>query len=223
MTGLRAVIFDLDGVIVDSEPNHFEAFNQALAPYGFALDFEYFTCCMVGVSPHESLARLCKDFGLSFDVKSVAESKSRFYEAIAIKNPRPNVLIMDLVHWLKRHFPLALASGAPSKDINVILRTLNLIGIFHTVISGDDVRRGKPDPEILLTAAKKLCLPPESCVVFEDPLPGIEAAHQAGMHAIAVRSEFASGLHFPAVDLVIENVKSLDVGKVGALLLKGKL
>jgi len=222
-TAVQALIFDLDGVIVDSERNHFAAFNQALAPYGFGLDFDYFTSRMIGISPRESLARLRDEFDLAFDIATVAACKDRSYQAIAAKNPRANTLVIDLVHRLKKHFPIALASGAPAGDVSVILKTLNLSGLFDVLVSGDDVSRGKPDPEIFLLAAKRLSRPPQFCVVFEDSVPGLEAAHRAGMRVIAIRSEYASGLYFPQVNFVIESVKSLDAGKLEALLLKEQL
>lgn len=222
-TAVHALIFDLDGVIVDSEPNHFEAFNRALAPYGFHLDFDYFKHRMIGISPRESLARIRDDFSLTFDVAAVAASKDRSYQTIAAKDPRGNILVIDLVHRLKRHLPIALASGAPADDISLILNTLNLNDAFNVVVTGDDVVRGKPDPEIFRLAAKRLSISPQYCVVFEDSVPGIEAARRAGMRVIAIRSEYASVIQFPKVDFVIESVKSLNVEKLAVLLHQGKM
>jgi HAD superfamily hydrolase (TIGR01509 family) len=222
-SAVHAVIFDLDGVIVDSEPNHFEAFSRALVPYGFHLEFEYFKYRMVGISPRESLARVREDFRLTFDIGAVAADKDRFYEVIAVRNPRPNSLILELVHRLRKSFSVALASGASTANVDVILRSLNLSDAFDAVVSGDEVRHGKPDPEIFRLAAKKISVCSKSCAVLEDSLPGIEAAKRAGMRVIAIRSEYTSGVNFPEVNFVIESVKSVDVEMIEEILLKGRL
>lgn len=219
----RAVIFDLDGVIVDSEPNYFHAYKRILSRYGITLEFGYFAQKMIGISTDQVLARVSNDFGVSFNTALLEDEKDRLCRRMACRDPRPNLQVISLVRVLKGQCPIAVASGSKLVAINTILGALNLIGLFDVVVSREDVQQAKPHPAIFLMAAERLSAVPESCVVIEDSCPGIEAARRAGMSVIAIRSDYTANSDFSGADLVLSNARGLDAKYIANLLLSGEV
>ena len=183
---VRAVIFDMDGVIVDSEPYSVQALIDTLRLYG--------------VEPTEdevrrSYGRRIRDdfvdyfsrYGVTADVNiAIAHKHARYYHLAAGQlHPFPGV--MPLLNRLRDHgYHLALASSGDRVKVAFGMQALKLNGTFEAVVSGDDVTHSKPDPEIYVTAAQRLGVAPVECVAIEDAPAGVEAAKRAGMSCIAV-------------------------------------
>ncbi|MFE0800273.1 HAD family hydrolase [Streptomyces sp. NPDC058812] len=185
--GGLSVIFDLDGTLVDSEPNYFEAGRQTLAEYGVPdftwTDHEGY----VGISTQETVADWKRRYGLRAPVEELLAVKNRHYLELARTSARAYPEMRKFVELLAGEgVPLAVASGSSPEAIEAILSRTGLDAHLRTVLSADEVAQGKPAPDVFLEAARRLGAHPADCVVLEDAAPGAAAAHAAGMRCIAI-------------------------------------
>ncbi|MET8901640.1 HAD family phosphatase [Streptomyces sp. NPDC004538] len=182
-----SVIFDLDGTVVDSEPNYYEAGRLTLAEYGVP-DFTWADHeTYVGISTQETVADWKRRYALTAPVEELLAVKNRHYLELARTSARAYPEMRRLVERLASEgVPLAVASGSSPEAIGAILARTGLDAHLRTVVSADEVARGKPAPDVFLEAARRIGADPAHCVVLEDAAPGAAAAHAAGMRCIAV-------------------------------------
>ncbi|MEU7580834.1 HAD family phosphatase [Streptomyces sp. NPDC041068] len=185
--GTTSVIFDLDGTLVDSEPNYFEASRALLAEYTgreytWADNESY-----VGISSHETLATWKKEYGIEASHAELLADLDRRYLALARAETHVYPEMRKLVERLhEAGVPMAVASGSSRAAIEAILAGTGLDAQLTTFVSAEEVPRGKPAPDVFLAAAALLGAEPKDCVVFEDAAPGAEAARAAGMRCVAI-------------------------------------
>ena len=189
MSGLggTSVIFDLDGTLVDSEPNYYEAGRRLLAEHGVAdftwADHERY----VGISTLETVTLWKREYGLRASVDELLADKNRRYLDLARTGTRVYPEMREFVELLAvEGVPMAVASGSSPAAITAILAGTGLDTHLRTVVSADEVERGKPAPDVFLEAARRLGVAPGDYVVLEDAAPGAAAAHAAGMRCIAI-------------------------------------
>ncbi len=204
-----AVIFDMDGVIVDSEPLHERAFRETLAALGYGESHGLNFRDHVGRSDDE----LWKDFlrvhrpGLGLE-ELLALKRRRLLELLRIHQPLfPGAV--RLIRRLHGRVPLALASGSERPVIEAVLDLGQLRPCFAVTVSASEVPRGKPAPDIFLHAARALGVKPERCWVIEDSLPGIAAARAAGMRVVAIPNTHPTEALRDA-DCVVQDYECLD-------------
>jgi beta-phosphoglucomutase len=182
----RAVVFDMDGVLIDSGAHHRDAWRQLLADLGLtpAPDFWRLT---IGRPAEEAVALLLDRAVDAEEARHLARRKREHYTRLTARGMLPIVGAPAFVAALVRQgVPRAVATSASRRDMEEMLTDVGLRDHFEVVVTAEDVRRGKPDPEVYLRAAAGLGLPPAACVVFEDSLVGIRAARAAGMRVIGV-------------------------------------
>ncbi|MEU6183315.1 HAD family hydrolase [Streptomyces coeruleorubidus] len=182
-----SVIFDLDGTLVDSEPNYYEAGRQTLAEHGVPdfswTDHERY----VGISTQETVADWIERYGLRDSVEELFTAKNRRYLELARSSTRAYPEMRKFVELLAAEgVPMAVASGSSPEAIEAVLTGTGLDAHLRTVVSADEVPHGKPAPDVFLEAARRLGADPAACVVLEDAAPGAAAAHAAGMRCIAL-------------------------------------
>ncbi|WP_328975153.1 HAD family phosphatase [Streptomyces canus] len=182
-----SVIFDLDGTLVDSEPNYYEAGRQTLAEHGVPdftwTDHERY----VGISTQETVTRWKSLYGLRASVPELLADKNRRYLELARTATRAYPEMRKFVELLAgEDVPMAVASGSSPEAIDAILAGTGLDAYLRTTVSADEVAHGKPAPDVFLEAARRLGADPADCVVLEDAAPGAAAAHAAGMRCIAI-------------------------------------
>jgi beta-phosphoglucomutase len=186
---MRAAIFDLDGVIVDTAKYHYLAWKRLAGEYGF--DFtEADNERLKGVSRLRSLEILLEIGGLTFDEadkEKMAAQKNQWYIDY-IRHMDASEILPGAAEYLQslRKKGVKTALGSASKNAPLILQRLGISDFFDVVIDGNKVSQAKPDPEVFLRAADELEVPPTACVVFEDAEAGIEAALQAGMGTVGI-------------------------------------
>ncbi|MGW2229426.1 HAD family hydrolase [Streptomyces formicae] len=182
-----SVIFDLDGTLVDSEPNYYEASRALLAQYTeraftWADNEQY-----VGISSHETLALWKREYGIAATVTELLADLDRRYLALARASTPVYPEMRKLVERLHdAGVPMAVASGSSRAAIEAILSGTGLDAQLTTLVSAEEVPHGKPAPDVFLAAADLLGASPADCVVFEDAAPGAAAAHAAGMRCVAI-------------------------------------
>ncbi|WP_406443920.1 HAD family phosphatase [Streptomyces sp. NBC_00631] len=189
MNGLGglSVIFDLDGTLVDSEPNYYEATRQMLAGHGVP-DFTWAEHeRLVGISTLETVTLLRDRHGLRPSVPELLTETNRRYLELARTGTHAYPEMRKFVELLAAEgVRPAVASGSSPEAIEAILAGTGLGAYLRTVVSADEVPRGKPAPDVFLEAARRLGAAPADCVVLEDAAPGAAAAHAAGMRCIAI-------------------------------------
>ncbi|WP_328869502.1 HAD family phosphatase [Streptomyces sp. NBC_00287] len=182
-----SIIFDLDGTLVDSEPNYYEAGRQTLAEHGVP-DFSWAEHeSYVGISTLETVTDWKARYRLRASVEELLAAKNRRYLDLARVSTRAYPEMRKFVELLATEgIPMAVASGSSREAIEAVLVGTGLDAHLRTVVSADEVDHGKPAPDVFLEAARRLGAEPADCVVLEDAAPGAAAAHAAGMRCVAI-------------------------------------
>ena len=212
---LEAVIWDMDGVLLDSRLTHYQSFQAILGKLGLEIREDLFLS-MFG-APNEDIINQASQYAFSEDevVRMSIEKDQYFCKLIA----EQAVYLPDVEKWLKQFsedgIPQALASSGSWENINTIMDALHARQYFKTLVSGDD-KIGKPDPYVFLQAAGDLGVRPESCLVVEDSQVGLQAAEAAGMKILAVATT-NSPENLKKADLVLDDLTFLKDEMLGSL------
>lgn len=215
-----AVVFDLDGTLVDSEPNYYEAGRRLLAAHGVpGFTWEQHTR-FIGIGTRETLEILRREHGLDASLDTLLAEKNRLYLELARSGTEVFPEMRKLVELLHAAgLPMAVASGSSRAAIDAVLGATSLDALLPLRVSAEEVAHGKPEPDVFLEAARRLGVPASTCVVLEDAPPGAEAARRAGMRCVAVPyvpdtatdPAFAhAGLFFPGGQRDIDAQKVYD-------------
>ena len=182
---MKAVLWDLDGVLVDSAPFHLQAWRELMASLGRELSEADFQRTF-GLRNDVVLRDLLGDLPAA-EVERLGARKEALFRRAALGNIVALPGALALLRLLReRGLKLALVSSAPEGNIDLMLGSLGVEADFDVIVGGEDVTRGKPDPEGFLLAAKRLGVPPAECVVIEDAQAGVEAAKRGGMRCVGV-------------------------------------
>jgi HAD superfamily hydrolase (TIGR01509 family) len=197
---LKAVIFDFDGVITDSEILHLRAFNRSLAPYGVEISTKDYYANYLGFSDFDCYKALIDNGVLKIDEGQIGEilgQKSRIFEELTRTEGRTIEGVHEFLRMLERNkVPMAICSGSLMAEIEVMLEEAKLRHFFSVIVSAEQVKKGKPSPEGFVLTLQKLnkkYRPPIAageCIVIEDSRWGLQAARAAGMHTIAVTTSY---------------------------------
>ena len=181
----KALIFDCDGTLADTFPAHYRAFKEALSFYN--INFETgFYAARLGLSRYQLLAELAAQTNVTFDPEDIAvRNASLFLKHIDSVKPIP--IITDIVRQFHGIVPMAVASGGQAPIVTATLQAIKLYDQFDVVVTIEDALRGKPYPDLYLTAAERLKINPQHIQAFEDSDEGLEAARCAGMTVIDIR------------------------------------
>ena len=202
---MRAVLWDLDGVLVDSAPFHFQAWRELFTSLGREFseaDFRH----TFGLRNDTILGDLLGDLPPA-EVERLAARKEELFRRAARGNIAALPGALALLRLLReRGLRLALVSSTPHANIELVLRSLGVETAFDVIVGEEDVTRGKPDPEGFLLAAERLGVPPGECVVIEDAPAGVEAAKRGGMRCVGVYGDRPREALAKA-DLVVENLE----------------
>ena len=207
MSAARAVLWDMDGTLIDSEEFHWIAWRTTMANEGIAITREQFLASF-GQRNDSIIPQWLGTAATPERIERIANAKEELYRHLIRREgifPLPGV-----AHWTqklhKQGWLQAIASAAPRANIDAVLEALSASHIFQGIVSAEDVHRGKPDPEVYLVAASRVGALPGSCIVVEDAAAGIEGARRAGMRSIGVTHD---GNHLQA-DVVVESLDQLD-------------
>ncbi len=231
---LRMVIFDFDGVIVDSEKAHFQTFRQTIQQEGIEIDWDQYLQKYLGYTDRECIMQILCDNGLKptpAHLDQLCQIKQESFARYLTEHCLMIPGIRDLLENLKSHqIVCSICSGAIASEIHFMLEQMNLKDYFSLIVAADDVSRGKPDPEgyslcvsginsapnVLPTSHESNCVKPElpilprQCVAIEDSIWGIRAAQSAGIPCLAVATNYPSDqLH--EADKVVNDLGRVDI------------
>ena len=222
LTSFKAVIFDLDGVIVDSEMVHPRTFELALARYGIKIDNAHWKRAYTGIGSYAIFDDLVKKYKIHEDARELVKKRNAIYLAEIRRNRLPVIEgFKEFRHELVQHgVKEAVASGGHTNHVEESLRS---VGMGNTMfVSIEMVKKGKPSPEIFLRAAKRIRVKPSECIVFEDSLSGVEAAARAGMPCVALSTTMSARQLRGRATLIVKNYKSKKLKRLLDLLLARK-
>ncbi len=213
---LKAVLWDMDGVIADTAHYHLEAWQAVFSGRGMKYTDEDFRRNFG--QRNDTIVRKVAGGRLSpEEVEAIAAEKEEVYRQKVARNIKPLPGAIELMKTLRgRGIKIALASSAPVENIQLIIRGMGIADCFQAVVWGREVAEGKPDPQIFLLAAERLGVEPDSCVVIEDSVAGVTAAKRAGMKCLAVTNTHPGGRLLEA-DLVVDTLEGVGVDDLTSL------
>ncbi len=201
----KGIIFDMDGVISDTQKLHSQAESDILAQYGVSLTPAEISRRYSGVKTSEFMADLLKGQKDTVDMAALMENKRAQMNKLASGGIDPIPGIFELLAYLKNcHMKIGLASASGRGFIDLVLDHLNIRSYFDAITSAEEVSQGKPAPDIFLLAAKKLELQPGDCIVIEDGISGMTAAKKAGMKSVGLVPK-DTDIEYPA-DVIINSL-----------------
>ena len=187
---LKAIIFDLDGTLVDSLPYHYESWSIFFKNNN--LEETYFSKILKEYKGGGTLELMSSVFGNSYskkELKKMSEDKEVIFRDIYKNNIRPIKGLINFLDNLKENnILLAIGSNATTKNVLMTIEELGITNYFSSIICGDKVSKGKPDPEMFITTLSNLKVSKDECIVFEDSIEGVTAAKNAGIKPIGVTS-----------------------------------
>jgi beta-phosphoglucomutase len=213
-----AVIFDMDGTLIDNTPYHFKSWQALFKKYDKGeLSKETYYTQISGVPVMETIKRIFEDGKNETQLKRLLNEKEEFYRNTYAPFVNPiNGLENFLTELKNAGVKMAMASSATVEDIDFILNKIPIRDDFNTIVNSSMVSKPKPDPQIFLKAAEKLKMHPENCIVFEDSLAGIKAGNSAGMKVVGITTGHTAAELQP-VNLVISDYSGLSVHSLAAL------
>lgn len=211
---MEAVIFDLDGVLVDSEPVHHRAMQRLIAPHAVTAD-EY--ALFVGVSLEWTVEWLKRRFGFAEPVDALAQRYDDLVtEQLLREPPTPLDGATELIEMVReRGRAIALASQSRPRWVEATLDGSGLRGQFDLVVTAAEVARAKPAPDVYLHAAERLGVRAEACLVVEDSVPGVESARAAGMFVVQTRQASSAVGRQAGADEVVDSLRSFRIEWLG--------
>ncbi|MFN0118393.1 MAG: HAD family hydrolase [Elusimicrobiota bacterium] len=222
---LRAIIFDCDGVLVDSEPLHFSALKKTLEEAGYLLTEEIYKERYLANDDKGAFTHFYEDNKYPLTPENLAilmqKKAKHFEELVSSEGILPYPAVPEFVMAVSQRYPLAIASGARKHELEIITETAGIRSYFESIISADDVEKGKPDPESYIKALYALnnngkrnsAIRPEECVVIEDSKEGIKSAHNAGMKCVAVATSYPA-FELAAADLIVPSISALRISQM---------
>ena len=224
---MDAMIFDFDGVVVDSEPIHLAGFQHVLADIGIELSREDYYRTYLGYDDYDCLRIAARDVGIELGERRIAEltaAKTRLVQRAFAESVQPMPGAVTLIRAAHAAgVPLAICSGALGGEVRLASRTIGVLDCFAAIVAAEDVERGKPDPEGYLQARRQLSrrvgreLPAGRCIVVEDAPAGIDAAKAAEMKVLAVTTSYPAD-RLADADRVVGSLADVTVASLDELL-----
>jgi HAD superfamily hydrolase (TIGR01509 family) len=212
---LDAVIFDLDGLLADTERLHCQAYQDILRQYGVEVSDDQYAEHWIRAG--KGVTDWAREHGLTLDIPLIRQQKSQRYLELVESSVQPMEGALEVLQRLSGKIPLALASASYQHWVTCVLRCLRMTSYFEVIASGDHIARSKPAPDIFLYAAQQLGVAPAHCVVLEDAEKGILAAHRAGMKSIAVPNRHTRHNNFSLATGVVTSLREVTLELLAAL------
>ncbi len=210
---IKAVLFDMDGVLSDSEPHHIKAFKELFRRHGIKLTNKD-TTDIFGRFDDDIIRDLCKKKKVKCNVNRWYLEKREIVVSLLKKLPIPSFPdAIGLVKRVSKSYKVGIGTSSSREEINVVLKKLNIKKYFDVILGREDVRQHKPSPELYIKLAKKLRVNPSECVVIEDSVAGVEAAKRAKMKCIAVLNSFPAS-KLKKADLIVKQLTDKRVRRL---------
>lgn len=209
MHNIRAILFDLDGVIIDSEPLHFEAHKEILKDYGIELTLDDYLDFGVAKGDDNLYRKVSERPGILLDKNKISKRKKQAYCKILDKKGKLMPGVLEILQDFSKKYDLAIVSSGIKASVEYVLEKFDIKKYFKIIIAGEDADRVKPFPDVYLKALEKLNYSKNECLAIEDSETGIKAANNAGLKCIAIPNEFTKNQDFSSADMLLSNINEL--------------
>jgi len=208
-------IFDMDGVLVNTVPLHFKAWKRMFEEYGKAFSFEDYEAKVDGIPRLDGARAILSELS-GEELRKAASKKQKFFlELLESEGVDVYDGTVNLINKIKK-MGIKVAAISSSKNCTYILKSAQIDTLFDVIITGNDIKNGKPDPEIFLLASERMNLSPKECVVFEDAVLGVQAAKAGGFKCVGIDRYNAPG-RLKKADLVVSDLSQLEIEKIKKL------
>jgi len=229
---LKAVIFDCDGILVDTEPLHYAAFQEVLEPIGLGFDYERYLTRYIGFDDRDAFREAFREGDRPLDgrrLQALMAAKEEAFQRVIARGVPTFPGVVELVRELAAgSVPLAVASGALRREVEIFVRLLGLQDAFPVIVAADEVQHSKPDPETYLQTLSRVReyyalpeLPPRSCVAIEDTPAGMRSARRAGLFVVGVAHSYDVEQLLEEADYVVKGLPELSLPLLVGLLEHG--
>ncbi len=208
----KGAIFDLDGVIVNTVPLHFKAWKKMFGEYGKELTFEDYKKKVDGILRISGARAILTELSDEELEKAGAKKQGYFLELLETEGIEVYESTLDLIKELKQN-NIKVAVISSSKNCLPILKKTGIDGLFEVIITGHDIKKGKPDPQVFLSACRKLDLTPQECIVFEDAVLGVEAAKRGNFSCVGI-DRYGNPARLAKADLVINDLSEAGLERL---------
>lgn len=208
---IKAVIFDMDGLMIETEHLQSKSMEKVLKEYGIKPKINKDGVVqVVGITAKDNLLLFKKKYHINENVNVLLDKKQQIYLRLLKKQIVAKEGLVNLLRLLKRYrVKIAVASSSALDHILLVVSELKIKHFFKVLVSGEHLKKGKPHPDIFLKVAKDLGLKPVDCIVLEDAQPGVIAAKRANMKVIAVPNQFTKSQDFSKADLIVNSLKDI--------------
>jgi len=217
--GPAGVIFDLDGVLIDSEGLQYEAYSRVLAPYGVRVTYEEYGREFIGNGRGAEWA--VRTFALPVSADELKRQKVPVYAELLHEKVQLMPGAVECLERLAPVYPLAVATNSLASELGFVLDRFAIARFFTVVVAREKYERPKPEPDAFLAAAAGLGMPPRRCVVVEDAFKGVKAAHGAGCPCLAVPHDFTRNNDFSLATRVLRSIDEVTVDLIAELAVGG--
>lgn len=208
---IKAVIFDLDGVIAETEHAHIQAEKETMLKYGIKItedELHQYT----GTTAKQMFTALIRKYHLQTTFDEIFNQKEEIMFKLLEREVEPTKGVIELLYKLKKkRIKLGIASSSHKRLIDYVLNKLRITSMFDSVVGAEDIENSKPDPEIFLTCARRLNVGASKCLVVEDSMLGVEAAKKAGMKCLGYKNPNSGNQDLSRADVVTDDFSKLDV------------
>ena len=207
---IEVVIFDLDGVLVDSQPLQYEAYNLVFSGYGYPIGHDDWRLM---VQHSYSIKQWIQEKGIPLDPEKIRDEKKKIYDHFIEEKLQLKPGANNLIELLSGRYRLCIASASRIESIEAITRKFSWVDKFRCFVSDTEVRHGKPFPDVFLKAASQMRTSPSHCVVIEDSAAGLKAAKKAGMTCIVCPDSYfkVSPYEYETADVIVDSLEDIRV------------
>jgi HAD superfamily hydrolase (TIGR01509 family) len=215
MPPITTLLFDLDGLLTDTETLHYESYRQVFAARGYTMSEEFY--CEHWIRRGLKIDDVCAHLSISEEPSSLRDAKMSIYFQLVKNELRLMPGAQKALEGLRSRYTLALVTSAYTDAANAVLDAMKGYKYFDTIVTASDVTRLKPDPEPWLLAASRLGRAPADCLVIEDAEKGITAAKAAGMRCVAIPGKHTRDNDFSAATIVLKSLDELTFELIASL------
>ncbi len=214
MGRIEAAIFDMDGLMADTEGLYYQAESRVARRYGKSFSVELMQK-MMGHRAVQSIQIMMEHLGIRGSVEEIIALRDRFYKELLVSGVKPMRGLLDLLDWLETNgYRKAVATSSKPEFKDIIFDHLNLHNRFEVVVTGDEISEGKPSPEAYQLVLHRMDLSPQECIVLEDSPPGLKAAKAAGCFCIIIPNRYTEDQDFSEADFVASHLFDKNIQRL---------